>query len=228
MSKSESFARHQASAEGIGVGKLIEGEAERDAIHIAVVPVTAGTKLYPGQHVGLIRGKADIGTTSLGIVDPYLKSPVYDGQKFWLFLYPGTITSLRHMWTHPHFEGETGGHRPGTIDPNTFDAEEFPLAETSVEALEASLPPSIRKKDKPVDPKVAAQEFMEEFARTHGMGSAESAISRGRYYLENGDYMNVGEMESWYVGDDFWNAYEVLTGEKVSPDDRGSFFSCSC
>ncbi len=37
----------------------------------------------------------------LGIVDPFLELPVQRGQKFWIFLLPNTITSLRHDWTHP-------------------------------------------------------------------------------------------------------------------------------
>ncbi len=30
------------------------------------------------------------------------------------------------------------------------------------------------------------------------------------------------------IGPGFWDHYETVTGEKVSPDKRDNFFSCSC
>ena len=90
------------------LGQLIkDADRRRDAVHIAVVPVTADQPLSPGQHVGLthpdsaeMAGPCD---NNIGIVDPFLVNDVKYGERFWLFLYPGTITSLRHVWTHPAF-----------------------------------------------------------------------------------------------------------------------------
>lgn len=92
----------------IPLGKLAAGDAGRDAIHIAVAPVIAASVLAPGQHVGILEdGKAspDVKPT-IGIVDPYLKKAVAPGQRFYLCLYPNTITSLRHHWVHPAFKEE--------------------------------------------------------------------------------------------------------------------------
>lgn len=87
------------------LGKIIEGEAQRDAIHVAVAPVVAGHELGPGDHVGILDGGTAGGCPNpIGIVDPFLHKGVRPGQKFWLFLYPRTVTGLRHDWTHPAFE----------------------------------------------------------------------------------------------------------------------------
>ena len=94
----------------IVLGNIIENDAERDAIHVAVAPVVAACKLAPGQDVGLTDPVVNpnwvgISEEPIGIVDPFLKSLVFEGQKFWLMLYPNTITPLRHVWTHPVIDG---------------------------------------------------------------------------------------------------------------------------
>lgn len=88
------------------LGKLVTGPAGRDAVHVAVAPVQAAGALFPGERVGLRPG----GTAGrvpdreeIGIVDPFLPDPVRPGETFWLCLFPGTVTSLRHVWTHPAF-----------------------------------------------------------------------------------------------------------------------------
>lgn len=95
------------------LGKLITKPAERDAVHIAVTPATADVLLTAGMHVGmLLTGKASPRAVQpVGIVDPYLKTSVAPGEQFWLFLYPGSITSLNHHWTHPSFPTETEATR---------------------------------------------------------------------------------------------------------------------
>jgi hypothetical protein len=97
------------------LGTIIGANERRDAIHLAVIPVEAGEHLPYAARVGLRDGKAFIagydssGTdTSLGIVDPFLRTDVKPGQHFWLVIYPRVITSLRHVWTHPQLPDEAG------------------------------------------------------------------------------------------------------------------------
>lgn len=90
------------------LGGLIEPGAQRDAVHIAVAPVQADEPLTPGDHIGFMYDgdKVLVGTGAkvlLGIVDPYLREPVNPYDRFFMFLYPQTITSLRHQWEHPAF-----------------------------------------------------------------------------------------------------------------------------
>lgn len=93
------------------LGSLIEGFAARDCIHIAVAPVVAAHDVSPGDHVGLDdKGEADwqsVGIETIGIVDPFLNvTKVEKGQRFWMLLYPGTITGLRHVFSHPAFKSK--------------------------------------------------------------------------------------------------------------------------
>lgn len=89
------------------IGKLIDGRGDPDAIHIATMPVTAAETLKPGQHIGFAAGGYMVTATPpepyvlIGIVDPFLAEDVTKGQRFFMFLYPNTITGLRHVWTHP-------------------------------------------------------------------------------------------------------------------------------
>lgn len=110
-------------------GRLIPAGSipDRDAIHVAVAPVEVedfdsderwgqpgGGGLPPGTHVGLTRdrswGDLPIVTADpeqrgelIGVIDPFLTVPVRHGQRCWLYLYPNTVTNLRHDWTHPSF-----------------------------------------------------------------------------------------------------------------------------
>lgn len=93
-------------SENLKLGHLITSEQQRDAVHIAVVPVEAAQHLEPGQKVNVKDGKAyrAENNSGIGVIDPFLQSKVEAGSKCWLYLYPGSITSLRHEWSHPAFE----------------------------------------------------------------------------------------------------------------------------
>ncbi len=101
------------------LGMIHKRFEKRDAIHLAVIPVECGASwLAPGQHVYIHEGKAHEADCDMeivpgkpnppavGIVDPFLKENVVGGQRFWVVIYPRTIASLRHSWSHPDLPDE--------------------------------------------------------------------------------------------------------------------------
>lgn len=90
----------------VNIGHEPSEFAQRDAIHVAVIPAIADHKLHAGQSVAIDAGtgNAFLSTTGVvGIVDPFLPGNVDAGQRFWLFLKPNSITGMRHHWEHPKF-----------------------------------------------------------------------------------------------------------------------------
>lgn len=96
------------------MGNLLPDDAGgRDAVHVAVFSARSPVKVFPGQHVGLVDADpVEHGDTvvsplspSIGIVDPFLETEATPDSRFWVYLYPRTITALSHRWGHPAFEG---------------------------------------------------------------------------------------------------------------------------
>lgn len=85
---------------------------KRDAIHLAVEPVRAVSRLSPGQRIGIINGVAYPAGSSVsvdgvlvsnivpyqGIVDPFLTTDVMPDDDFWFVMKPREVRSLRHVW----------------------------------------------------------------------------------------------------------------------------------
>lgn len=98
--------------------KPIPENSGRDAIHLAVEPVIAGTTIFPGQDIGIENGLAGPSQNPLGIADPFMTCPVKQGERFWLVVYPRQITSLRHVWSHPAFPEDDGSVRGEVESPS--------------------------------------------------------------------------------------------------------------
>ncbi len=167
------------------IGKVPEPGSGRDAVHIAVVPVVAGADLESGCRVGPF----DDGTYGwektdryVGIVDPFLPNGVKRGTRFWLFLNPGSITSLRHVWTHPALPDEA-----------------VPAEEEESDGLPKEV----------VD---ASREWLVKFAEEHGESFDDVMAWSTKYQetgqVEVGDFtwMNYGS------DGDFWSHWSVVTG----------------
>lgn len=186
------------------LGKIIDGSAQRDAVHIAVAPVVADEVLQPGQGIAFVANNSDRVRrfwTTIGIVDPFLTDSVQPGQRFFMFLHPGSITSLRHDWTHPAFSQEGRIHIPAGVSQE----------ERRLREIAAAIG-------------IGYEEMMsgaDEWVET-SIGSKWG----GEYLVQHGS-------ENWrddfraYV-DEFWRLYEVVRGKTVPTEHKESFFSCSC
>lgn len=215
-----------ADAERLNIGQIITGQGQqRDAIHVAVVPMTVGATrygyLYRSERVKLQRGSIDKivrfddenddESKCIGIIDPYLgdDAGVREGETVWVFLKPGTITSLRHDWTHPQLPHEAP---PSTPESNL-------TREQIARWTELRLEGRVTKQ---------SDQWMQEYCDRIDedvadiMEAANDAVHHGGYYSKGGKF------EGMSLPEEFWDHYYVLTGENVPEKERHSFFSCSC
>ena len=96
----------------------------RDAIHVPVISGVAGGLIGPGDPVKYV---SDFGKwypceaiDVHGVCNPFGSELVKHGDLLWVMLRPGTITDLKHVWTHPAFENAV---QPVTGKPTTEQVE---------------------------------------------------------------------------------------------------------
>lgn len=176
---------HVVSTDALGtLGTIIDETGARDAVHLAVEPAIAAETLYPGQHVSFSGGKAKLGGKPVGVVDPFLTSAVHAGQRFWLVVYPRTITSLRHVWEHPAFG------QPATatnaVDARKSASEKW-MREWAVRHM--------------------AYDYYGDGDKSED-AAYSSAIDAGRD-MHIGPYESARD----YIDDEWWTHWEAITGE---------------
>lgn len=221
----------------IGIGKLIAGDAAKDAIHIATIPLVALETLSPGQHISINQNlEASSANKHIAIVDPFLNKPVLAGQKFWGFMYPGSIESLRHDWTHPDIRD----------DRQVLDAFAASLGISYDELI------SLGKENKAElakqDKKIKAKKWLEVFAADVPYYDYSDNSYDGKRIGYSYDYvLEIGQqaLEKKYVcvGDDstqdYFNEHRenfmknisiVLDAEELDfdNDEHRPYFSCAC
>ena len=182
------------------LGTILRDKAERDAIHIAIAPVTAAEKLYPGQHVGFVEGSTHIVSASrptIGIIDPFLTSAVFQDHRCWLMLYPNTITGLRHEWKHPAFEPPVG---------------------------------RISKDDHMEKSKAWIAQHADEMGLSVGalMSNAKDWLADGVDYGNAFVQRDSEQWRDTFNPTEFWHHYEVVTGTVVPQNMKGSMYCCTC
>lgn len=202
-------------SENLGLGKLITTDQNRDAIHIAVVPVHAGQHLRPGDPVGMMNGLAfdskDL-SNGCGVVDPFLPSGmiVKPRERFWLYLKPGSITSLRHEWTHPDFPVDP------VVPVGRPHIPDFPISSEEADQQRARI-------------------WIESYSGGLGIRYQEMMDTADEFYQNSkngrhgGDYIcHGGDLEGIQVSKEFWENYGILRGIEIEQEHCHSFFTCSC
>lgn len=186
----------------------IPDNSGRDAIHLAVEPAIAGARLRPGERAKIEDGIAvPAAHDATGIVDPFLDGLVQSGQRFWFVVLPRTITSLRHVWSHPAFPEAASYHT---------DADEHYVAPQTV--AERWLRDYAKRIDEPFDNLIDA---------------AKRFVKRGDYFYgtrvndEDGDGY-FGKFEGQETHPEFWRHYQDYTWTVVPDEKQRSFFTCSC
>jgi hypothetical protein len=181
----------------------IPDNSGRDAIHLAVEPAVAGIRLRPGERVKIDDGYAVPAThDATGIVDPFLSDLVQSGQRFWFVLLPRTITSLRHVWSHPEFPEEASYHA---------DADDHYVAPDKA-ASEAWMR------------KWAMENVSYDYYGDRDKVSEAEAFA---FAIQAGERNHIGPYESARdsINDEWWTHWEAITGKR---GDRDTYFSCSC
>lgn len=185
------------------IGSILT-DATKDAIHIAVLPVRAHRALTAGQHIGVeIIGGEHVSRDEfpLGVVDPFV-GRVAQGDRFFLFLYPNTVSAMRHEWEHP---GVPSVDRPlMTVEASEKWLREFAESHDcpSYEGLlKAALGEDLEMED----------EF-------------------GYYSYENdGEHLVFYGLDAHgEIPPEFWDHVEVVTGKRIPSTKRATYFSCSC
>lgn len=210
---------------GDTLGTIHTKPEERDAIHLAVIQVRVPAYgVSPGEHLKYLgNGIAKVVDAGRGegIADPFIMGHIEPGEPFWMVLYPRQIRSLRHVWEHPAFESS----RDTPADVQTS-------GDVPVATLTTYAPVDPEKVHAAMllieDPHAMAVQKIRDIAG--GLDLTEDELkAAAEDYVDHGGYLvDGGKYEGEYIPEDFWDAYELVTGKKVSDDDRGNFLSCSC
>jgi hypothetical protein len=202
-------------------------------VHVALAPVVAGENLEPGEHVGFLEGNrvSKHAEKNIGIVDPFLTATVRAGQTFYLCLYPNTVTSLRHDWTHPAFAKlPSAPHGMATLNSEA-SPEEFGIAADYLEERGFEAPAKALREAKPKGDKTDAEQWLRFYAnRMNPYEEGEKAFSTlidglrsGELFAHGSDLHGLAELDD---ADELKRRAEIYLGTSI--DWNGFNFSCSC
>jgi N-acyl-D-aspartate/D-glutamate deacylase len=210
--------------------KIPAGTAEiRDAVHVAIITTGVNVRCFPGQHVGVTAGLADPdASVKVGIIDPFLKDSVFPGEVCFLWLYPGTITSLTHHWSHPSFPAGPISTNVEKFSNQMWREENGKLKEL-VEDYQRRIGELQDEKEKLITSVSMSRHEAEKYLRTIAEDNyvdynemLDELTSRGCY--TQGGSTSLQELNHGPEEEKIWAAVFALTGVRHT----GGPFSCSC
>ena len=176
---------HQNQNQETILGRMPTKTDKRDAIHVAVIPVTAAKEVNPGDRIYSSFSRLDgdfIGypaysrESGIAIVDPFLPpEPLKKGSRFWALVLPNTITGMTHHWNHPNFP-----------DYTSYETDETKIKE--------------------------AEKFIYVFAEELNI-EFDEVLQAGDNYVEFGERYIVNYDTPEYVSDlspSFWEAWSII------------------
>jgi hypothetical protein len=183
----------------VKLGNSPSRSSTRDAIHVAIIPITVEERCNPGDHVSIQKTKNHWTgyeaynprknrhpRHTVGIIDPFKSTPVLPNESTWLVLYPDTVTGMKHHWEHPSFEPQ---------NTESLDVEWM---------------------------KIQCEELGIEY---NDLMAPDHPIKQGEYICT----FNNEDAQDHYrtIYNEFWACLERLTNRNYDDTDRGGF-SCSC
>lgn len=198
------------------LGALLTEIGERDAIHVAIIPVIAATRLYPGSPVMIdtdtmtARGSSPDIKAVRAIADPFLEAIIEQGEMFYACLPPNTVTGMRHHWEHPSFtekSAETKRQKPSKEESLKW-LEDF-CKTADCPSLDILLKAA------------TGQELPNPYPEYYDCACQVWSHGGDESYLHFNGRDAHGE-----IPDEFWGHVENYTGLKCP--ERPKYFSCSC
>lgn len=213
------------------MGNTLDKDYGRDAVHLATIATVAAENLLPGQDIGLTDDKQASGRVRdlIGIVDPFIIGTVKKGDLFWMVLYPRTITSLRHVWTHPSFPNENGEPDPEP-EPEIVNGKIRLTQAQQMMVKRAESEEWLRKyfSGSDVPPydvfmgAVREKELGEKPIQAENDGDNDYVSAEYDH-----EYFSVGGVDAHgEIPPEVWNHVEIVLGRKVGT--KPEHFSCSC
>jgi hypothetical protein len=187
---------------------ITDKKVGRDAVHLACLPVTVDDPyLTPGQHVGLTEhGKASAyAEKKVGIIDPFLPRVARYSEEVLLLLYPRTIESLRHVWSHPDVPDE-----PVAV------AVPMPPIVARVPSTRADLIAELDRVGRQLEWPLTGNQMLD-------------LMDGDPYHVVYGDDA-YGSID---IPAELWGVFEKIHGKRAKndpaiPGSDGLYFSCSC